>query len=286
MLKKSILFILLFSCCSLNLEAGGGWPQRKGKIYLKLSGWWVVADQHFTNTGLIDPNLTRANYITSIYAEYGISNRLTGIVYFPFFSRAVLNEQISATTGDVIIEGDAINSIGDTDFQLKYGLFQNGSIKVSTSLTLGLPTGNSSGGRDGSLQTGDGEFNQMLSIDASRSFSIRGLNAYATLTAGFNNRTEGFSDEFRFGAETGLIVGKWIGVLRINGIQSLHNGDDNFNSNGTSLFGNNVSYVAFSPEIGYKVTEKIGVSAGYSTAFSGELILARPSFTIGVFANL
>ncbi len=146
MLKKFILLTGLLTCILWqSAEAGGGWPQRKGKIYLKLSGWWVVADQHFTSSGMIDPNLTRANYITSLYAEYGITNRLTGIVYFPFFSRAVVNEQLSGTTGDVILEGDAINSVGDTDIQLKYGLFQNGSVKVSTSLTLGLPTGISSG---------------------------------------------------------------------------------------------------------------------------------------------
>jgi hypothetical protein len=287
MLKKFILLTGLLTCILWqSAEAGGGWPQRKGKIYLKLSGWWVVADQHFTSSGMIDPNLTRANYITSLYAEYGITNRLTGIVYFPFFSRAVVNEQLSGTTGDVILEGDAINSVGDTDIQLKYGLFQNGSVKVSTSLTLGLPTGISSGGRDGSLQTGDGEFNQIVSVDISRSFPIRKLNTYGTISLGFNNRTEGFSDEFRYLIEGGVTFGKWIAILRLNGVQSLMNGDDNFDSNGTSLFGNNVSFNAFSPEVGFKMTEKVGISASYSTAFSGELIFARPSFSVGIFANL
>ncbi len=284
---KRILFtgILIFTIVFTSFS-GGGWPQQKGKIYLKLSGWWIVADQHYTNNGMIDPNLTRANYISSVYAEYGFTDRLTGVIYFPFFSRAVVNEQISGTTGDVIAEGDAINSLGDTDIQLKYGLIQNGSIKVSVSLTLGLPTGNSSGGRDGSLQTGDGEFNQLLTVDASRSFPIGKVNTYVTLSAGFNNRTKGFSDEARFLVEGGVIIGPWIGILRINGVNSLKNGDSNFTSTGTSLFGNNVSYTAFSPELGFKVNEKFGLTVGYSTAFSGELIFARPSYTVGLFATL
>ncbi len=283
---RLLVLTLIFSISISSVLAGGGWPREKGKIYMKLSGWWIVADQHYTNTGMIDPNLTRANYLTSIYAEYGITNRLTGIVYFPFFSRAVVNDQVSGTTGELISEGDALNSIGDTDIQLKYGILQEGSVKISLSLTLGLPTGNSSGGRDGSLQTGDGEFNQLITVDASRSFPLGKINTYATLSAGFNNRTEGFSDEFRYLVEAGLTIGKFIGIVRINAVHSLKNGEDNFNSSGTSLFGNNVSYTAFSPEIGFNISDKFGLTAGYSTAFSGELIFARPSFTAGVFVNL
>lgn len=283
--KRYISLILLF-VLAYTTYAGGGWPRKKGKIYAKLSTWWIVADQHYTSSGMIDPNLTRANYISSLYAEYGFTDKLTGIIYFPFFSRAVVNEQVSGTTGEVISEGDAINSLGDTDVQLKYGLFQQGSIKVSLSLTLGIPTGNASGGRDGSLQTGDGEFNQMVTLDASRSFPVGRLNTYATLSAGFNNRTQGFSDEYRYLIEGGVIIGKFIGILRINGVKSLKNGDVNFNSSGTSLFGNNVSYTAFSPEIAFKINDSFGVTAGYSTAFSGELIFARPSYTAGIFIEL
>ncbi len=281
-------FVLLFICCfySVSLMAGGGWPKPKGKLYIKFSEYWIIADQHFTIDGSIDPNLTRGNFITSVYAEYGITNRLTGIVYFPFFSRATLNEQVSGTTGDILIPGEAINSIGDTDLQLKYGLFQEGSVKVSISLTLGIPSGESSGGSDGSLQTGDGEFNQMITLDASRSFPIGKLNTYATLTAGFNNRTRGFSDELRYGIEAGIIYKNFIGILRLQGIHSLKNGDSNFNSSGTSLYGNNITYIALSPEIGYKFSSKAGISAGIGTALYGELIFANPTYTVGVFLDL
>lgn len=286
-MKKALLifFVIWLAVPSVTM-AGGGWPKLKGKLYLKFSEYWVIADQHFTVGGGIDPNLTRGNFITSVYAEYGITNRLTGIVYFPFFSRATLNEQVSGTTGDVIIPGEAINSIGDTDIQIKYGLFQNGSFKTAVSLTLGLPTGVSEGGSDGSLQTGDGEFNQMISFDVSRSFPIGKLNTYASIMAGFNNRTKNFSDEFRYGFEAGIVQGNFIGILRFQGIQSLKNGDPNFNSSGTSLFGNNVSYFSFQPEVGYKFTEKVGISASIQTALYGELIFANPAFTVGAFFDL
>jgi len=284
-MKTLVLSIVLSSVSFLSL-AGGGWPKLRGELYLKFSEYWIIADKHFTINGSIDPNLTRGNFITSVYAEYGVTNRFTTIVYFPFFSRATLNEQVSGTTGDVIVPGDAINRIGDTDIQLKYGILQNVSVKVSLSLTLGLPTGESSGGRDGSLQTGDGEFNQLISVDASRSFPIGRLNTYATISAGFNNRTRGFSDEVRYGVEAGVLYGKFIGILRLQGIHSLKNGDINFNSSGTSLYGNNVTYVALSPEVGYKITDKTGISAGIGTALYGELIFANPTYTVGIFLEL
>ncbi|HNP18363.1 MAG TPA: hypothetical protein PKL31_08020 [Fulvivirga sp.] len=282
---KPFLFAL-FILLTIKVEAGGGWTQPKNGMFFKLSEWWVISDQHYTNTGGIDPHLTRAIYNTSIYAEWGISEKLTGILYFPFFSRAVLNEQKSLTTGNVIVEGDALNSIGDPDLSLKYGLIQDKQIVLSASLTLGLPLGNDGGGRDGSLQTGDGEFNQMISIDASTSFNLFGINSYVSVNSGFNNRTNNYSDEIRYGAEVGLEYKRLILLARIIGIKSLNNGADNFSASGTSIFANNTEYLSFSPEVGFKISDKLGVSASYGTAFYGRLIFANPSYSAGVFLKL
>lgn len=282
-MKKKILLAYLLFLIALSAMAGGGWPQPKSTFYLKLSQWWVISDQHFTNTGQIDPNLTRGAFNTSIYGEYGITDRLTGILYFPFFSRATINEQVSGTTGMLISEGDAVNSIGDADISLKYGLITNKPIVVSATLTLGLPLGNDSGGRDGSLQTGDGEFNQMITVDVSKSFKVGSLYPFLTVSAGINNRTNNYSDEFRYGIEAGITFKKFTGIIRVLGIESMQNGEENFNAIGTSLFANNVEYMSFSPEVAYNFTEAFGISASYGTAFSGKLIYANPSYSVGVF---
>lgn len=281
-----IIFVMGFIWFSTEAMAGGGWPQPKGGMFLKLSQWWVISDQHYTNTGMIDPNLTRGTYNTSIYAEYGFTDRLTGILYFPFFSRATLNEQVSGTTGQLIAEGDAVNSLGDTDLSLKYGLITDKSIVVSATLTLGLPLGNDSGGRDGSLQTGDGEFNQMISIDASRAFKVGKFYPFLSLRAGLNNRTNDYSDEFRYGVEAGITISKVTLIARVFGVESLNNGADNFNAVGTSLFANNTEYMSFSPEIAFNFTKAFGISASYGTAFSGQLIFANPSYSVGAFLKL
>lgn len=280
---KLTVFCLLITS---SVMAGGGWPQPKGKFYLKLSQWWVVSNQHYTSTGQIDPNLTRGAFNTSLYGEYGFTNRLTGIIYFPFFSRATVNEQVSGTTGIVIAEGDAINSVGDTDIAFKYGIITNKPIVVSATLTFGLPLGNDSGGKDASLQTGDGEFNQMIALDISNGFKIGNFSPFFTVTAAFNNRTNNYSDEFRYGIEGGVTFKKFTAIVRLLGVHSLQNGADNFNATGTSLFANNVEYMSFSPEVAYNFTEALGISASYGTAFSGKLIYANPSYSVGIFLKL
>lgn len=277
---SSIIFIL-----PIQMFAGGGWPQKKGHGYFKLSQWWVISDQHYTDVGLIDPNTTNKLFNTSIYGEYGLTDRLTGIVYVPFFSRALFNNSVSGTTGEVLIPGEAINSFGDTDISLKYGLTPKGPVALSATVTLGLPLGNPRGGTAGNLQTGDGEFNQMIQIDAGKSYQLFGQNFYGNAYVGFNNRTRGFSDEFRFGVETGvqLMNNRLLALVRAYGVKSLKNGSLSEAITSTSVFANNSEHISISPEIGYKLNDNWGISANTAFAVYGRIIFASPSYSAGVF---
>jgi len=271
------LLLIVFN--GTQLLAGGGWPQKKGGGFFKLGQYVLRSNQYFNPEGnLIDVQPRISVYNTSFYGEYGITERLTGIVYFPFFSRSTLNN-LERRNGE-FVDGDALNSVGDTDISLKYGLIVDKPIVVSAKITFGLPLGKASGGNTGTLQTGDGEFNQMLTLEASHSFYP--IPLYVSLAAGFNNRTNNFSDEVRFGAEAGYTVGKFTAVARVNLVESLMNGDGSSNSN-QGVFGNNIEYFSFSPEIIYSITEKAGVSVSVATAFSGRQVLANPAFDVGAF---
>ena len=219
-----LIIILAFSFFNLAY-AGGGWTQPKGGIYLKLSEWWIISNQHYTDAGLIDPNTTSGIFNTSLYGEFGITDRITAIAYVPFFSRAYMNNVVSGTTGEILIPGEAINSFGDTDLSIKYALNKKGLIRTAATLTLGLPLGNSAGGSQKNLQTGDGEFNQLIQFDASSAFQIKNTSIYGTTTIGLNNRTKGFSDEFRYGIEIGAGYKNrfWL-IGRITGVESFQNG--------------------------------------------------------------
>lgn len=287
-MQRNIILIVFLIISTTPLLWAGGWPQPKGHGYFKLGQWWLISNRHYTDSGLIDPNVTTGVFNTSLYAEYGFTDRLTGVLYFPFFSRSYFNNTISGTTGEVLIPGEAINSIGDTDIGLKYGLIINKPVVLSATLTLGLPLGNNSGGSLGNLQTGDGEFNQMLQVDAGTAFKIAGQNAYANAYVGYNNRTNNFSDEIRFGVEGGIsfFKDKVTTIVRLYGIRSMKNGDLNAGINSTSIFANNSEHVTISPEIAYNINEKWGVSAGFGKAISGKIIFADTAYNAGVFFKL
>ena len=163
---------------------------------------------------------------------------------------------------------------------MKYGLIQNGPVVISTTLTLGLPIGNSSGGRTQLLQTGDGEFNQMITVEASHSFYPKKL--YTTGLLAFNNRTRGFSDEIRYGLEAGYHPGKWLLVLRLLGVKPLLN-DNNEQLPVNGLFNNRVEYFSITPEINYQLKERLGLSFSAAGAFYGKNILAAPTFSVGAY---
>lgn len=289
MTNSKIYFVFIISTIFLtNVATAGGWPQPKDQGYFKVFQWWVVSDQHFTDNGALDPNVTSGIFNTGIYGEYGLTNRLTAIAYVPFFSRAYSNNVVSGTTSEVITEGESINSFGDSELGLKYGLLNNGQIAISATVKFGIPFGNSSGGSQGNLQTGDGELNQSLTVDVGKGFKIGKTEAYANVYAGYNNRTNGFSDEILYGVEAGakLFDKKLLAIARFVGVKSTNNGDSAEQANSTSIFANNSEHFSFIPELAYNFNDKWGVSASVGTALYGKLIFANPSYSVGVFFNL
>jgi len=286
--QHKTLLVLALVILASTLYAGGGWPQPKGKGYLKLSEYWVISDQHFTDQGRIDPNVTTGLFTTSLYGEYGITDRLTTIVYFPFFSRTYHNNTVSGTTGEIITPGEAINGLGDTDLSLKYGITRPGaSIAVSATATFGIPLGNSSGGTQNNLQLGDGEFNQMLTLDAGTGWQNGNTPFYTNVSVSFNNRTNNFSDEIRYTAELGAhLFNKKLWLIgRLNAVESLRNGGTTATVSTTSLFANNTEFVTLGAELAYNVGENWGVSFAYAGSIRGEITLASPSYSVGVFTT-
>ncbi len=288
-MKNLSIILLLLVAFSTSVFAGGPWPQKKGKGYFKLAEWWVIFDQHYTDNGKIDPNVTSGIFNTTLYAEYGFTDRLTGIINAPIFSRNYNNNLISNTTKEVLVPGDAYNGIGDFDLGLKYGITQPGAkVPVSLTLTLGLPTGKSVAGELNNLQTGDGEFNQLLQVDAGTGFKLGKTSAYVSAYTGINNRTNGFSDEFRFGIEAGVGLANekfWL-TGRILGVESFKNGDTAETTTSTSIFANNSEFLSVGVEGSYYITKKVGVSVSAAGAFRGEIIAAAPSYSVGVFLDL
>ena len=265
----------------------GQWTHKSGNGYYKLSAWYLEADQHYTDTGKIEPNATRGQFNVNLYLEYGLTGRWNLAGYIPFFSRTYQNDIFSSTTNEPIAPGESVNSIGDIDLGIVYSLLQKEKLALSATLWLGLPTGNDSGGSDGSYQTGDGEFNQMLRFALGSPFKIANNPSYAKVYLGYNNRTRNFSDELRAGAELGtqLFNRLWIaGKLDI--VQSMHNGSLSAQNSQGSIFANNVEFTGLGVEVAYYLTKKLGISGNYGGALDGRIIYASPSYAIGVFLDV
>ena len=280
--KLTTLLFLIFTTTLFSQ-----WTKGKGNGYYKLSAWSVIADKHYTDTGEIDPNPTRGTFNFNFYGEYGLGEKIDLISYIPFFTRTYQNNVVSGTRGDIITEGSTLNAFGDIDIGVRYGILKKNSLALSTTLKFGLPTGNTSGGNEFAiLQTGDGEFNQLLQVDLGYSFKLKDIPAYGKTFVGYNHRTKGFSDEIHFGGEIGFkfFDRLWL-IGKLNVLKSTKNGSlTAFTANG-SLFANNIEYTNIGLQAAYNISKKIGVSYEYGNAINGRIIAAAPSHSVGVFSK-
>ena len=224
--------------------------------------------------------------MTSLYGRHGITDKITLVGYIPF-TRVYQNEQVF-TSGNPGQPGEAVNSFGDIDLAVEVQILKRPKWVLATSLTLGIPSGNNSGGSDGSYQTGDGELNQILKVLAGTSFKIAKHSFYAKGSLGVNNRSNGYSDEIQLGFETGSQVfkNKFLLLVRLNTIQSYFNGSLSAENSNGSIFANNVEVTNLGGEIDYFITKKWSASFGYSIPLSGKNIYKAPALAGGIAYKL
>ena len=104
-MKRFILILTTSVFVSTAAMAGGGWTKPKGKGYYKVSHWWVNAAKQYTFDGSTAASVKEGIFNTSIFAEYGVTDRFTAIVNLPYSKSANSNESITG--------------IGDTDVAFK-----------------------------------------------------------------------------------------------------------------------------------------------------------------------
>lgn len=274
-----LLFIILVIGDTSSALAGP-WPQRKGQGFYKLGFSHVRANTYIEPNGNRIEIPTLADYTASLYGEYGLSDRLTVVAYIPFFQRLTLNRQVGRETGNVFFDGAETTRMADSDIGLRFGLFQRGGTVGSIGITAGLPLGDT--GHPNGLYTGDGEFNQHLSLGIGHSFYP--IPAYVAVQAGYNHRTRGFSDEARFEAEAGYTLASRLTVIaKLRGLEPMRNGDSATTGGTGGLYGNNQRYLLYALELAYAPMERYGVSVSVAGATRGQNILSAPAFSAGVF---
>ncbi len=261
--------LLAFFTLSLTHLTGQAWTKGKGENFLKLDFSNISSKKYFDKDGkAIDVN--PLSYSTlSFYGEYGITDKITIVGYLPY-----VNNNFTETK-------QKNGGIGDIDLALRFALPID-KVAVAVNVLMGLPTGNGNAALD--LHTGDGEFNQMVKIGAGSG----GEKWWVQTAIGYNNRTKGFSDEYRYDLEFGykFLNQRLLTMLKLNGVESLKNGTKKESS--TGLFSNNVAYSGIGPEFLYYLNEKknLGLSLRLAGAFSGKYVLAAPSIAVGIIGEL
>lgn len=293
MLKNFILISTLLLTYFMSSSAYGqsAWTQAQNKGYFKLNQSAIVSGYFYNLEGEVIEITTTSVYISSLYGEYGLTDRITAIAYVPFFVRSTINKRESTVNGGVL-PGDELNGIGDPIIGVKYGILNQGPVLLAADLLLGIPLGKNVGGDTELLQTGDGEFNQQIRLIGSSNFG----KVYTSLFVGYNHRTTAdfdyasgrtenanFSDEFHVGGEIGWMPSKsWLLNLKLYVVEPLEEESANMGM-ATSIFGNNVGYFSITPEVNYFINEHFGISASSGLALAGQNILASPNFGLGLF---
>lgn len=281
---RTIFLFLSILMLTQNISRANGWPQPRGHGFFKLDFYSIRARQFYGMDGNIyDINgagTLLGNYTASFYGEYGLSNRITAIAYVPFWVRNTVNEGKGALTGEILQPGLENTAVGDIDLGFRVGLLRKGAWVLSASAMFGIPSGDFS--NPDLLYTGDGEFNQLVKFE----WGYGQARWYATGNVGFNNRTKGFSEEFRYHLEAGywFLPGKFLATVKLAGIESFNNGNPEGSGNG--LFSNNVEFVSPQFALTYEHRQKWGVTAQVAGAVSGRNVLAAPAVSVGVYLKV
>ena len=202
-LKFSSAFLLLTLISVNTVFAQSGWVKKKGEIFAKLSITTTNSDSYYNLSG---DKLETSEFTQStlgIYAEYGLTDRLTLLLNGP----SIRMNGFETT--------NTVSGIGDLPIGAKYAIVK-GKIPVSVGLMVDVPLAKSNNYAQNkeisfeqiNLPTGDGEWNFVGTLAASHAFDK--VPVYVSAFGQLNYRTEfegtKFSNQLRFGVEGGLKI--------------------------------------------------------------------------------
>lgn len=282
--NQRIIFTLILCSTWGFAQAGGGWVKKKKEGYYKLGLTWVESDGYFSGGTGFSPNLNSSLLTTSFYAEHGLSDGLSAELYLPFYMQHSVEGSITEDGVD-LIESDQVGGPGDINIGLRGKLYSSDLLNISGTVTLGLPTGSAALGKRKNLFTGDGEFNQLLRLDASVPYGGKKVAGYTTLYGAFNNRGDNFSNEFQYGLESGISAldsKMWL-IGRFMAIEAL---GEQSNNEFTNSFTQSMSFTNYMVEAAFYLNEKSGLSVSYTGSVKGNVLLVAPVYGLGLFMDI
>lgn len=273
--RSTISLLVFLVVCATPLLAGGAWIRMPNSWYAKLNATTLSSNVFYTIAGRRLETSDFSTQTIQLYGEYGIISNLQGVVDIPVFKRAAF------TTSE------ASYGPGDAAIELRYGVL-TGNYPVAVGIGVELPTGDKQKltastiepGAFINLPTGDGEFNTWLRGYASH--SLYPLPAYVSLDAGYNLRTQEFSNQYAVGIQGGykFLDAVWLTV----GVRRLATaGTPNPALLSAIGIGEGVEYTSYSIGAAWELAQHYSLTFDYLSAFGGiRNIYSGSNISIGI----
>ncbi|MDX1702308.1 MAG: hypothetical protein R3250_16895, partial [Melioribacteraceae bacterium] len=237
MFKKISILFLFFS----GLVLGDGWTKKAGSGYYAIDMRLLNASKYHNSSGdNIDINSVM-DLAFNLYSEYGLTDELTLKLNFPFYKILDYDMPENGQVNNLDLDN---SGIGDLDLGMRYKVAKFGNTVLAVGLTFGIPISTDDVyGAENKFALSDGEFNQIIGLEAGH--SLYPFPGYVSGSIKYNNRNEGYSDQFYAGVETGYNVKKNLLLnLRFNYLKSLKNGSKEVIENVIPIQANNQEYLA------------------------------------------
>ncbi len=195
--RLALVFLMILASTEAR---GGAWIRDPGSIYARTALSLLNSDAFYTRDGRSIETADFRSASLDLYAELGLGSGFDGVLTFPLYRRFAFETS------------EASSGIGDLGLELRRSVL-DGGVPVALGLGVDLPTGDEDGttplkGESGAsggtirLPTGDGETNVRATLYVSR--SLDPVAAWVSAEAGYNLRTRGFTDEYRFAFQAGF----------------------------------------------------------------------------------
>lgn len=294
-LSLSIIAIIAITYSSNAQGLLDGFTSRKGDLSITTSfskskyDAFYIADKKTDGVpvhGEINQN------IFSIYAKYGITNRLSAIISAPFISSDNTTDAADPVNGE-----NAISELQDISIALKLNahkfIFKNANLNIITGATVVIPTGYEP---NGILSVGNGAFG----IDVTTGLHLNTKSGFfSTLLASYNLRGSAdnnfVNNRGDFGVPNAFVTSGKIGyasnLIYIEAWADHSNSEEGVDIGGPGFTGNNfpetnVDYSRIGITLYKNIIPKLGVSLGYGKVIDGRNLGDSTTFSAGVTYNL
>ncbi len=298
MKKSNRLILSIFTMVSISTVSNAqglldGFTPKKGDLSVTASYSKSQFDKFYLGSEKADavPAHDEINQnIFSLYAKYGITNRLSAVVNVPFISADNTSGGADPVNGE-----NSISDLQDISIALKLNAhkfnFKKADLNIITGVTAIIPTGYEP---NGILSIGSGAFG----IDVTAGLHLNTKSGFfSTLLAAYNLRSDAdnnLTPGGEFGVPNAFVTTGKIGYasdfIYIEAWADILNTEEGVDIGGSGFRGNfpetNVDYSRVGLTVYKNILPELGVSLGFGKVIDGRNVGDSTIFSAGLTYNV